>query len=86
MSEWRRLRTTRPARMTAGERVELVCAWCRRVFRDGTWIVGAEPATAAATHGICGGCIEVERTRLRATRGSIARIAVEAASPGPDAA
>jgi CheY-like chemotaxis protein len=35
-----------------------VCAWCQKVFSNGTWRVGVPGKCVAVTHGICPGCFE----------------------------
>jgi hypothetical protein len=35
-----------------------VCAWCRKVFSNGTWQVGDPGNSLAITHGMCPSCFE----------------------------
>jgi hypothetical protein len=47
------------SRNPEGEEMLRVCAWCKRVWRDGRWQYGFIPETVQQTHGICEDCERV---------------------------
>jgi len=81
MSEWDRLHAgaLEEAGASAGAELDLVCAWCTRVFSDGVWSRGSDSTGRPATHGICPDCIEPLLAPIRShirERGSRADVAM----------
>jgi CheY-like chemotaxis protein len=42
-----------------------VCAWCQKVFSNGTWRVGEPGNYVAVTHGMCPACFETTMLEIK---------------------